>query len=603
MSKQLSDLKQECSELRKERNKKGGQLNNVSSKNEEKEAVLCHSKNSNSDRDRDRDREGEALGLYHAEISRRSQNAISSTTSSCKAIGVQTDVGGICAKVFLNDDLPTHRDLSKKLLGIWGLPVNPMLGRNMVSNLLVACQTDLHVLFGFMGMNMSVKTRMDSPACESSTTVSQYHLQSSYSLEAAKVSHLYSVLTKINNGMIHVEGLLKPLLDLCSLESVVIVHKSLHILHMFLQHLFSFVRNSGERDNIMVEELCSGNGVLNPNGSEAAKEGDTFSVSKEKTSLIGCSPCDTKFLDDGTLFEKGPSYPGALISVSRVDWLSLFEEVLQIAMRKTEEIVRVEAVSILNIILIRSNAYTDREKFGNTQMFESISQLLRKEAGLQVQNHSIQLLYLLLNCPKLLVTFCSGCSEGVSPGFMNDNTEDTSAFLRFTLTLQSLADCLSCAGNGLEELKLRRNAINLLAFLASSGKSGFDILVSHKLSKDANFLMLILQVLVSEMDIEATVITNSPEVFNERTLLMREALILLNRLVSNSAYSATALQLLTKSRDMASLTIDIANRLSRNDQTRDRFDGMVKTKRKSEVADLARVFKKRVFTYMGDYIS
>lgn len=246
MSKQLSDLKQECSELRKERNKKGGQLNNVSSKNEEKEAVLCHSKNSNSDRDRDRDREGEALGLYHAEISRRSQNAISSTTSSCKAIGVQTDVGGICAKVFLNDDLPTHRDLSKKLLGIWGLPVNPMLGRNMVSNLLVACQTDLHVLFGFMGMNMSVKTRMDSPACESSTTVSQYHLQSSYSLEAAKVSHLYSVLTKINNGMIHVEGLLKPLLDLCSLESVVIVHKSLHILHMFLQHLFSFVRNSGE---------------------------------------------------------------------------------------------------------------------------------------------------------------------------------------------------------------------------------------------------------------------------------------------------------------------------------------------------------------------
>lgn len=40
--------KQECSELRKERNKKGGQLNNVSSKNKEKEAVLCHSKNTNS---------------------------------------------------------------------------------------------------------------------------------------------------------------------------------------------------------------------------------------------------------------------------------------------------------------------------------------------------------------------------------------------------------------------------------------------------------------------------------------------------------------------------------------------------------------------------
>lgn len=51
-------------------------------------------------------------------------------------------------------------------------------------------------------------------------------------------------------------------------------------------------------------------------------------------------------------------------------------------------------------------------------------------------------------------------------------------------------------------MKLRRNAIVLLAFLASSGKSGFEILVYHKLSKDANFLMLILQVLVSEMDME-----------------------------------------------------------------------------------------------------
>lgn len=84
---------------------------------------------------------------------------------------------------------------------------------------------------------------------------------------------------------------------------------------------------------------------------------------------------------------------------------------------------------------------------------------------------------------------------------------------------------------------------------------------------------------------------------------MREALILLNRLVSNPAYSATALQLLTKSRDMASLAIDIANRLSRKDQTSDQFDDMVKVIRKSEIVDLARVFKKRVFTYMGEYMS
>ena len=83
---------------------------------------------------------------------------------------------------------------------------------------------------------------------------------------------------------------------------------------------------------------------------------------------------------------------------------------------------------------------------------------------------------------------------------------------------------------------------------------------------------------------------------------MREALILLNRLVSSPVYSATALQILTKSRDMASMTIDIANRLSRKDCATD-FDGVVGIIRQSEVVDLARVFKKRVFAYMGDHIS
>lgn len=88
-----------------------------------------------------------------------------------------------------------------------------------------------------------------------------------------------------------------------------------------------------------------------------------------------------------------------------------------------------------------------------------------------------------------------------------------------------------------------------------------------------------------------------------RTLLIREALILLNRLVSSPTYSATALQLLTKRREMAFFTIDIANRLSRKDQRCGQFDGMVRVIRESEVVDLARVFKKRIFTYLGDPIS
>ncbi|EXC26228.1 hypothetical protein L484_022799 [Morus notabilis] len=595
--------KQECSELRKERNKKDGQLNNTSSTNEEKDTGLCYPKCTNSDR------EYEALGVGHPGISRQSPNVVSSTTSSCRAIRVQADVAGVCAEVFLNDDLPTHQDLSKKLLDIWGLPKIPTLGRNLISNLLVACQTDLHVLFGFMDMNFSVKLRMDSLVCESSASVSQYHLQSCHTLEATKVSHFYSVLTKINTGMAQLEALLKPLLDLCSVENIssytayisaAPVEFRKKIWRKLMLHdavLLTFLLCNLLRENIMIEGLCSGNGVLNPCGSGASTGMDTFSVSKHRTSFTGCVPFSTKLLDAETSIEKEPWYPGFAISVSRIDWLSLFELVLQIAMRKTEEIVW-QCPGVWKYLSIAQKG----SWLASAETLDSAAL-----SSIKLYLHSLVLAVLISywwpTCPKLLFTFCSGCMEGGSAGFMNDTTEETSAFHKFTLTLQSLADCISCAGNGIEELKLRRNAIVLLAFLASSGESGFDILVSHKLPKDANFLMLILQVLVSEMDIEATAIANSPEVFKERTLLMREALILLNRLVSNPAYSATALQLLTKSRDMASLAIDIANRLSRKDQTNDQFDGMVKLIRKSEIVDLARVFKKRVFTYMGDYMS
>lgn len=87
-----------------------------------------------------------------------------------------------------------------------------------------------------------------------------------------------------------------------------------------------------------------------------------------------------------------------------------------------------------------------------------------------------------------------------------------------------------------------------------------------------------------------------------RTLLIREALILLNRLVSNAAYSITALRVLTNSRDMASLTIDIANRLSRKDLRHGQSDNMTRQMRESEIVNLARVFKKRVYTYLGNSI-
>jgi hypothetical protein len=53
---------------------------------------------------------------------------------------------------------------------------------------------------------------------------------------------------------------------------------------------------------------------------------------------------------------------------------------------------------------------------------------------------------------------------------------------------------------------------------------------------------------------------------------------------------------------MASLTIDIANRLSRKDQKHWQSDSMTRQMRESEIVNLARVFKKRVYSYLGNSI-
>ena len=114
------------------------------------------------------------------------------------------------------------------------------------------------------------------------------------------------------------------------------------------------------RDNVTVDGVCSGNNVLNCHATGAS--GKRFPIGGEETSYACYMSLSTKFPDAVSLFEKRQWNPSVANSVSHVDWASLFKIMLQIATRKTEECVRVEAVSIMNIILIRSNAYNEREK-------------------------------------------------------------------------------------------------------------------------------------------------------------------------------------------------------------------------------------------------
>lgn len=56
----------------------------------------------------------------------------------------------------------------------------------------------------------------------------------------------------------------------------------------------------------------------------------------------------------------------------------------------------------------------------------------------------------------------------------------------------------------------------ILALVASSGNSGYELLSSHKLPQDTNFLMLILHLLVAEMDSETTGFQPNAEIFKAR---------------------------------------------------------------------------------------
>lgn len=104
-----------------------------------------------------------------------------------KAIGVQTECDPGDPLVCLS--------LSEKLLAIWGTPSCQNIG-NLITKLLVMCQTDFHVLFGFMNMDVS-KLTVNSRKDGSSDVALKFHMHTFHTSEAAKVSHLYSVLTKV----------------------------------------------------------------------------------------------------------------------------------------------------------------------------------------------------------------------------------------------------------------------------------------------------------------------------------------------------------------------------------------------------------------------
>ena len=69
-----------------------------------------------------------------------------------------------------------------------------------------------------------------------------------------------------------------------------------------------------------------------------------------------------RLLNTESLCNKELRNHGSAMSTSYLDWISVFELMQQLAMRLNEECARLEAVSIMNMIVMRCNAYLDRDK-------------------------------------------------------------------------------------------------------------------------------------------------------------------------------------------------------------------------------------------------
>ncbi|XP_065879776.1 protein SENSITIVE TO UV 2 [Euphorbia lathyris] len=593
VSEQLSNMERECFELRNERNKKVEQLKCVSSYTAEKD-VGAHCLNSTNLRNIP------APKNHGVHQQSRNTNALDNEIAhqihlalSSKAIGIQTDNSDESSNLGVKDDLSSHANVSNKLLGIWSSASDQKSGRDLISKLFTACPKDFHFLLGLLSFKISEisGTSVNGEGSSNATLQGQRH--SFHPSEAAKISHLYSVLTQIGNGLLPLESLIGPLVELCHLENVDILCSSLTILRVFLKHLLSSGRRFEERDRVKIEGATSHN---------TSEDRSLFSVTEEEAScaryrLLGTtSAFDPQTFSNNCIWKNDTGFP------SCVNWVSLFNFLNSVAV-SNEGCVRLEAVSTMNLILLRTTAFEEREMFGLSPIFESIAQFLKMEAGSHVQKQALQLLYLLLNCPRLLIVFCSGCKDANNA----ENYNNASTSKGFGAILEGLAGCIGGRQNNIQEIELRKKAVIMVAFLASSGNSGFEILVNHKLSGGKSFLILILQMLIWEMDVEVSAsLEPEPEPagsIKARRLLMREALILLNRIVSNQRYSAIVLRILTGSRDMACMSIDIVSRLSREDQVRRRSSDSITMQMRDEIINLAKLLKRRVFTYLGDKIT
>ncbi|MQL97303.1 hypothetical protein Taro_029992 [Colocasia esculenta] len=487
-----------------------------------------------------------------------------------KAVGIQTELDN---SHLATGDGSSLRDISSKLLWIWGSPSERISGRHLVSRLLVSCSTDLYVLFRFIGIPSNINMEMLSK--EFFDVALHDPMHSVQSSEAQKVSKLYSIMMKIRNDVAHLDDLLDILIELCVLGDCTLLRDNI-VITQSRENMFQ-----GER---RIEALTR--------GMEYQETENGCNIDQNSVALLSGSFGLQDPLNDEYRSSSSRSSP------SWSCWISLFQTMHKIVVSNTKANIQAEALTVMNLILLQNDPISERGKLGLIPSFTSVSYVLHKQVDLCTKRQAVKLLFLLLNCPKLLRIFCFG-HNGENEQMESAVGQDEAKKLQESISTipGGLADCMTHGGNCIQELLLSKEAIILLAFIASSGKSGFQILLSP-ISKQSNFLELLVKVLASQMDTQMG--SESQDTHKERTALIREALILLNRLASHTVYSKPTLRVLTQNATMAILTVDVANRICQKMNNYLKHDSTKKSQMEAEIVDLARLFRTRILSYLGE---
>ncbi|CAL5060526.1 unnamed protein product [Urochloa decumbens] len=577
-SKQINELKNECTELRKDRTKKDLQIKakEVEIQNLKKANVFASKDVCSAGMDIDTSFHAPANGALHAggsswastrqkdkangkdnnanslELRRGTMidNGISTSgvlpleentdfeprsimCKEIKAIGVQTDSTSDSGQLECKKILVER--ISSNLRAILGMATNSLSRRNLISKIIISCSEEI--------LSLLQCTRL-TDNCETS------HEANSSINEA--ISQVHDMFIKMNNEKIPIQTFLEALLNLCIFDNAAIVRRTLRILLSILQHLLNYygTKSSG-RTNVSVEPYVN-----------------VHMENHHKDSSTVLSSLDAENLSK----QHNMSLPFTF-------WSSVFTVMLQIVVKYPEDTIRTDALSIMILVLRTTDPKEERHRFRFTSVMTGLHLLLQKENGLLVKKNSVRLLFLLLNCPVMLKLLCSGGKDGSeemeSEGCESDRSQVISS------VLVDLSECLSCEATCSLEIELCRLVIVLLAYIASSSKLGYEVLLGPVSAHGASFLELIMQVLASQMQYEAQ------ELLKERCLLMREALILLNRLASHANFSKPTLEVLTSSKLCATLTIDVANRLPQTRMTND-------------LAELAQKFRSRLYAFLEE---